>query len=98
MAVAVIIDEGAAVAPGFAGASDAGFFTDVGESAVAIVVVEDIFSVIGDVEIFPAIVVVIADANALAPPGVGQAGFLRDIGEGSVVIVVIEMTRGGFSG
>ena len=39
MAVAVVVDEGAAVAPGFAGASDAGFFADVGEGAVTIVVI-----------------------------------------------------------
>ena len=93
MAVAVVIDEGAASAPGFAGAGDAGFFADVGERAVAVVVVEDVFSVVGDVEIFAAVVVVVADADALAPAGVQQAGFLGDVGERAVVIVVVEMVR-----
>ena len=93
MAIAVVIDEGAAVAPGFAGASDARFFAYVGESAVAVVVIEDVFSVVGDVKIFPAVVVIVADAHALAPTGVREAGFLRDVGKGSVVIVVVEVAR-----
>jgi len=97
MAVAVVVDEGAAVAPGFAGAADACFFADVGERAIAVVVIEDVFSVVGDVEIFPAIVVVIADANSLAPSGVSEAYFLGDVGERAVVIVVIEMAGLRFS-
>src|SRR5579859_7222433 len=91
MAVAVVVYEGAAVAPGFAGACDAGFFADVGKCALAVVAIEDVFSVVGDVEIFPAVVVIVADADSLAPAGVGQAGFVRDIGESTVVIVMVEM-------
>ena len=59
--------------------------------------IQNVFSVVGDVEIFPAVVVVVADANALAPTGVGEAGFFRDVGEGAVVIVVVEMACGQFS-
>ncbi len=98
MAVAIVVDEGAAVAPGLAGARDAGFFAYVGEGAVAVVVIEHIFSVIGDVEIFAAVVVVIADADALAPAGVREAGLFCDIGERAVAIVVVEMAGRRFSG
>src|SRR5580698_9890978 len=98
MAVAIVVDEGAAIAPGLARPGDAGFFAYVGESAVAIVVVQDIFSVVGDVEIFPAVVVIVADANALAPTGVSEAGFFRDVGEGAVVIIVVKMACGCFTG
>ena len=97
MAVAVVVDEGTAIAPGFSGAGDAGFVAHVRECSVAVVVIKDVLSVVGDIEIFPTVVVVIADANALAPAGVGKSGLLRDIGESAVVIVVIEMARGRFS-
>src|SRR5271165_124972 len=98
MAVAVVIDEGAAVAPGFAGACNAGFFADVGEGAVTIVMVKDVFAVIGDEEVVVAVVVVIADADALPPAGMGEAGFLRDVGKGAVVIVVVQVVGGGCAG
>jgi len=55
-------------------------------------VVENIFSVVGDVEIFEAVVVVVADTHALSPAGVQKAGFLGDVGKGTVVIVVVEVT------
>src|SRR2546425_7861309 len=74
------------------------FFTDLGESAVAIVVVQNIFAVVGDVQIFEAVVVVITDAHALAPTGVSQTGLCGDVGERAVMIVVIEMARRSFTG
>src|SRR5580704_2414120 len=98
MAVAVVVHEGAAVAPGLAGATDACLFAYVRESAVAVVVIEDVFSVVRDVEIFIAVIVVIADANALAPSGVSQACFLSDVSESSVMIIMIEMACVSFSG
>src|SRR6266566_865695 len=70
---------------------------DVGEGAVAVVVVEDVFAVVRDVEIFPAVVVVVADAYALAPPGVSQSGSCGDVGESAVMVVAIEVARWGFS-
>jgi hypothetical protein len=94
MAVAVVVDKSAAGAPGFARACDAGFFADVGEGAVAIVVIEDILAVVGYVQILEAVVIVIADADALAPAAVREAGFLGDIGKRAVVIVAVEMIGG----
>ena len=43
MAVAIVIDEGAPGAPGFAVAGHAGFFADIGEATVAVVVVQHVF-------------------------------------------------------
>src|ERR1700722_465916 len=96
MTVAVIVDESTAGAPCFTRACDAGFLTDVGECSIAIVVIEDILAIVRDVQILEAIVVIVADADALAPAGVCEAGFLSDIGEGAVVVVAVEMIRWSF--
>ena len=95
-AVAIVIDEGTASAPGFAGAGDSGFVADFGEDTFR-GCDRGGFAVVGDVKIFPAVVVVIAHADALAPPGGGESGFDGDIREGAVMIVAVEMTGGGFA-
>jgi hypothetical protein len=53
-------------------------------------VVEAVLAVVGDVEVFPSVVVIVADADALAPAGRGQTRLGGDVGEGAVVIVVIQ--------
>ncbi len=68
-AVAVVVDEGAAGAPFFAGAGDSGLLGYLFEGAVALVVEEAVFAVAGDVEVVEAVVVVVADAGSLAPAG-----------------------------
>ena len=68
MAVAIVVDEGASGAPGLAGAGDAGLLGHFGENSV-LVVIETILAVVGDVKIFPSVVVVVAHADALAPTG-----------------------------
>src|SRR2546426_11131965 len=60
--------------------------------------VEAVLAVIRDVDVFPSVVVVVADAHTLAPSGRGQARSCGDVGEGAVVIVAIEMVGGSFSG
>jgi hypothetical protein len=74
---------------------EAGFSSDIGEGAVAIVTVKDILAVVTDEEIVPAVVVVVADAAALAPSAVSKACFGRDIGEGAIP-VIFEEVRNGF--
>ena len=72
---------------------------DVGEGAVAVVVVEDVLAVVGDEEIVEAVVVVVADAAGLAPAGfVLEAGAVGDVGEGAVAIVFEEMAAGLLAG
>src|SRR5712692_4716258 len=95
MPVAVVVDEGTAGVPAFARAGDAGFFADVSKRTVAVVVVEDILAKVGHEEIVKAIVVVIADANSLAPAGMKEARFGGDIRESSIAIV-FEKVIGGF--
>ena len=65
--------------PGFAG-----YFL---EGSIALVVVEAVEAVSGDVEVVVSIVVVVADAGALSPGGIGEAGFGGDVGECAIVIV-----------
>src|SRR5229473_3114309 len=95
VAVAIVVDESAAGVPALASARDARFFADIGEGVVAIVVVEDIFSEVGDEEIVEAVVIVVADADSLSPAGMKQAGFGSDVSE-STVAVVLEKVRSGF--
>ena len=60
--------------------------------------IEAVLAVVGDVEVFPSVVVVVADADALAPAGCGEAGFRGDVGEGAVVIVAVEVVGGRLPG
>src|SRR5580693_7649863 len=93
MAVFVIVNPGAAGIPARfgAGLEEAGAFGDVGEGAVAIVVIQNVLAVVGDEEIIVAVVVVVADAAGLAPAGTGvEAGTFGDIGEGAVAIIFEE--------
>ena len=81
VAVAVVIDESAAGVPAVQPLSrcrgDAGLSRDVRERAVAVVVLQDAVAPVGDEQIVVAVVVVVADAHALAPAGARQPGFER---------------------
>ena len=59
-----------------------------------LIVIEAILAIVGDVEIFPSVVVIVAGANTLAPARGGQPGFGGDVSECSVVIVAIQMVGG----
>src|SRR5260370_28838044 len=52
--------------------------------------VEAILAGVGDVDIGPAVVVVVGHGYAESPALVGDAGLVGDVGEGAVVIVVEE--------
>src|SRR5712664_1923829 len=97
MAVAIVIDKGASGSPSLAGTSHAGFVAYIGKRAVAVVAIQNILAVIGDVEVDPAVIVVVTHTNALAPSGVGQPRLFRDVAEGAVMIVAIQMVRRSFS-
>ena len=61
--------------------------------------VENAFDVVGHEEIFVAVIVVVADANALPPAGVYEACFFGYVGKCAVVIVMVEMIcRSGNAG
>src|SRR5271169_422926 len=93
MAVFVVVDPGAAGVPACFGArlEEAGTLGDVGEGAVAVVVIENVLAVVGDEEVVEAVVVVVADAAGLSPAGADvEAGTFGYIGEGAVAIVFEE--------
>jgi len=70
MAVAIVIDKRTAGIPACAFARHACLLAHIGEGSITIVVVQNILSVISYEQILPAVIVVVSDANALAPAGV----------------------------
>ena len=60
-----------------------------------VVVVETVFAVVGDVDVRPAVVVVIGCGHTKSPALLVDAGPVGDIGERAVVIVVEEAWRAG---
>ncbi len=70
---------------------DAGFRGDVSESAVAVVFQKMIRTETGDVEIFEAVVVVIADGDAHAPTDIAHAGLSPNFRKLAVAVVAIEI-------
>src|ERR1700678_3682948 len=90
VAIVVVIEEPRRTGP--ATGRYAGFGSDVGEGAIAIIVIQDVFSVAGDVEIGKAVVIVVADRDAdavIAIASVGQARFLGDVGEAAVRVLAV---------
>src|SRR5215469_17733382 len=91
--VSIVVHEGTTCAPSLARSGHSRLFCDFGEYTV-IVVIELVLTVIGNVEIFPSVVIVVADANALSPTRCGETSLCSHIREGAVVIVVVETVRG----
>ena len=56
--------------------------------------IQPVLAVIGDVEIFPPVVVVISHADALSPARCSEAGLRGYVGESSIVIVTVEVVAG----
>ena len=67
-----------------------GFRCDIGEGAVAVVVIQRVAIDAGDKDVFISVVVVIADGDADVVAGSGQAGFFGDVGEVALAVVFEE--------
>ena len=67
MAVAVIVHKRATGSPACFLPGYSGFFADVSKSSITVIVVKHIPAVVGDVQILPAIVVIITNTDALSP-------------------------------
>ena len=91
MAVAVVIEESAARAPANVVVVYTGFFGDVGEGAVTVVVKQNVVTPEAAEEVVPAIVIVIADTNTSLPTGARESGPFRDVGKCPVAIIFVEM-------
>src|SRR5260221_9151158 len=63
-----------------------------------VIMIETVLPVIRDVEIFPTIIIVVSDANALTPPRGNKTGLHGDIRESSIMIVVIQVVGGSMIG
>src|SRR5690242_19391237 len=95
MAIAIVVDKAAASVPSrMAFFRQAGFRGDIGESAIAVIVVEHDFAPVGDHQVVETIIVVVADAASLTPAGAKQSGFGGHVREGAVAIVVEEEVAG----
>src|SRR5215831_12127612 len=101
MAVLVVIHECTARIPAvqaLAGGSralgDARLFGDVGEFAVAVVVIQNAIAPVRDHQVIVAVVIEIADATSLPPSGTREAGAERHIREGAIAVVLIKPVSG----
>ena len=91
LSVAIVIEEGAACSPADSLSSDSCFLAYIGEGAVAVVVIQHVLAEVGDEQVVVAVVVVIADADALSPPRVLKTRLQGDVGESPVAIVLEEV-------
>ena len=96
--VAVVIKPGAAGAPADAVFPQARFLGHIRKRAVAVVVPQNVVTPIAAEQIVPAVIVVVAHADAGAPAGAAQAGLFRHVGERSVAIVLEQVLGGRLAG
>ncbi len=95
IAVAIVIDKGAARTPSRAGDGQAGGLTDVREFSGAQIPVEDVVAVVGDEQIGMAVVIEVAHAGGLRPTGAGESGLLAHFGKVTPAVVAVELRRVG---
>ena len=91
--VPVVVEERASRVPAFRIAADSRLPGHIREGAVAVVSIEDVRASVGDEQIVEAVVVVVADANPVRPPGAHEPGILGDVGERAVPIVLVKAVR-----
>ena len=91
VAVAVVIQKGAAGAPARARNRQFCLGGDVGEFSVAQVAIENVVAVVGDQHVGPPVVIVVGHADALSPAFLRDAGLARHFGEVAVSVVVIQL-------
>ena len=70
--------------------ADAGLLRYIGERAVAVVVVELVAAIGGDIKVLESVVIVVADGNAHAVAGSLQAGFFRNVFECAIFLLMVE--------
>src|SRR4051812_8105600 len=87
LAVVVVVEPHGARRPAWR--RNTGLLCDVGESAIAVVVIENAAPVLGNIKIWEAVAIVVADRYTLAVATSGNAGFLGDVGKSPVAIVPV---------
>ena len=94
LAIAIVIDKSAARSPQLARAGDSRVLRHLHEGAIALIVIKPVLAVGGDEEVFVTVIVIIANAYALAPGRVREAGMRGDVRESAIVIVMKEVAGG----
>src|SRR5207237_10455373 len=92
-AVTIVVGESAASVPALAVSAHARFVSYIRERAIPIVVIKNVLAKVACEEILKAVIVVIANADALSPAGVGYAGLHGNVCECAVAIILEEMRR-----
>ncbi len=77
--------------------ADTCFLSDISKGAVTVVVIEHAAVEISDVEILPAIVVVVACSHAETPAAMIYPCFCSHVGKCTVVVVAVELAAVTFS-
>ena len=91
MAVAIVVQKSAARAPAILVVVNAAFARHVSERSIAIVVKQNVVAPEATKEIVPAVVVVVANANAGLPSGARQSGLFGDVGKRAVAIIFVDL-------
>src|SRR5271163_4132779 len=96
MPVAVVIYKATARTPSMRVIAHACNLCYVGEGAIAIVAIKHVLPPSGNEDVFEAIIVVVADANAAAPAVMYESRLLSDVGKAAITIVVVEAVCRGW--
>ena len=88
LAIVVVVEPDGATTP--AGRRHAGLVRHVGESAIAIVVIENAARVLGHVQVGQAIAVVVAHRHPHPVGAAAHTGLRGDVAEGPIPVVAIE--------
>src|SRR5207253_10828038 len=86
-AIAVVVEKCTAGIPAAVAARHTGLFRPIGKSAVMIVALKLVFSVIGHKEVIVAIVVIISGTSSLSPAAVSQPRLLSNVVKSSITVV-----------
>src|SRR5207247_11095365 len=73
-----------------AGSGQAGLFRHIRKRPIAIVVIQNAAAVLRDVEIGPAVIIIVSYGGAHAVTAAGNTRFFRDVGKSAVAIVVVQ--------
>src|SRR5689334_2118703 len=92
--IAVVVDKRAACAPLGSVSSYACGCGNFLESPIPFIVVEPVLSIVSDIEVLKAVIVVVAGANSLAPSAGFQTGLFSNVSESAIVVVMVKMIAG----
>src|SRR5262245_45582796 len=93
MAVAIKVEKGCTGIPMLFWLQQAGPTRDIGKSSIPVVAVEHVPSKVSHKQVKMPVIVVVTNADTLAPAMTHQARSFRDIGEGAIMIISVKAIR-----